>query len=38
MEEALEKHMPDGTSWTHPEGGNVAFGSLCLLDLMPASC
>jgi 2-aminoadipate transaminase len=21
MEEALEKHMPDGTSWTHPEGG-----------------
>ena len=21
MEEALEKHMPDGTSWTHAEGG-----------------
>jgi len=21
MEEALEKHMPSGTSWTHPEGG-----------------
>jgi 2-aminoadipate transaminase len=21
MEEALEKHMPEGTSWTHPEGG-----------------
>jgi 2-aminoadipate transaminase len=21
MEEALERHMPDGTSWTHPEGG-----------------
>jgi 2-aminoadipate transaminase len=21
MEEALEKHMPNGTSWTHPEGG-----------------
>jgi 2-aminoadipate transaminase len=21
MEAALEKHMPDGTSWTHPEGG-----------------
>lgn len=21
MEEALEKHMPDGTTWTHPEGG-----------------
>ncbi|MBZ5694835.1 MAG: PLP-dependent aminotransferase family protein [Acidobacteriia bacterium] len=21
MEEALEKHMPDSTTWTHPEGG-----------------
>lgn len=21
MEEALEKHMPEGTAWTHPEGG-----------------
>jgi len=21
MEEALEEHMPDGTAWTHPEGG-----------------
>jgi len=21
MEEALEKHMPEGTSWTHPDGG-----------------
>jgi 2-aminoadipate transaminase len=28
MEEALEKHMPDGTSWTHPEGGMTLWVTL----------
>jgi len=28
MEEALEKHMPDGTSWTHPEGGMSLWATL----------
>jgi 2-aminoadipate transaminase len=28
MEESLEKHMPDGTSWTHPEGGMTLWVTL----------
>ncbi len=28
MEGALEKHMPDGTSWTHPEGGMTLWVTL----------
>ncbi|HKV06076.1 MAG TPA: PLP-dependent aminotransferase family protein [Candidatus Acidoferrales bacterium] len=28
MEEALEKHMPDETSWTHPEGGMTLWVTL----------
>ena len=28
MEDALEKHMPDGTSWTHPEGGMALWVTL----------
>jgi DNA-binding transcriptional MocR family regulator len=28
MEEALEKHMPDSTAWTHPEGGMTLWVTL----------
>jgi 2-aminoadipate transaminase len=28
MEEALEKHMPEGTSWTRPEGGMTVWVTL----------
>jgi DNA-binding transcriptional MocR family regulator len=30
LEEALEKHMPEETTWTHPEGG------MCLWLTLPA--
>jgi 2-aminoadipate transaminase len=28
MEEALERHMPEGTSWTRPEGGMTVWVTL----------
>jgi 2-aminoadipate transaminase len=28
MEAALEKHMPEGASWTHPEGGMTIWVTL----------